>query len=175
MRNEGISALRFSRAFLLEHLPEPMSAADAHLQIYDRYPPGSRLRIRSVREPSTGRWTRFLSKRVPVGDDPMQWNVAEISLDDAEFRLFESLPGREIRKNRYFHDVGGLSVAFDVFLGDLRGLTMAWVHSDVREALIGFEMPYAAIEVTGDPFFDGSSLVLRNFLEVRREAERLVG
>ena len=118
----------FRRVFLLEALPEPLTRASAHIQIFDNYIDGTRLRIRSVRDPQTAAWTRILQQRfAAVEKDLSALKVAEIYLNDDEHARLEHLEGEEIRKNRYFHEFDGRMFSFDVYLGPLWGVNTARV------------------------------------------------
>ena len=162
------------RSFLIEGLPEPLTRASAHIQIFDNYIPETRLRIRSVRDPETSAWTRILQQRWPAGDNLACMKVSEIYLNDAEHARFEIFEGSEIRKNRYFHEYDRRTFSFDVFLGNLWGLNMARVEFEAIEDLESFESPpFAVFEVTGNSFFLGENLVVKTFEEVRTEVARL--
>lgn len=163
------------RVFLIEALPEPLTRASAHLQIFDNYIPGTRLRLRSVRDPETREWTRILQQRFPVSEDALALiKIAEIYLNEAEYAHFEPFEGNEIRKNRYFHEYDGRSFCFDVYLGPLWGLNTARVEFDSEEELEKYEPPpFAVFEVTNDRFFLGDVLVTKNFDDVRNEVARL--
>ena len=50
------------RIFLLHNLPEPLTRASRHLQIFDNYIENTRLRLRSVRIPETKTWTWILQQ-----------------------------------------------------------------------------------------------------------------
>ena len=164
-----------SRKFLLETLPEPLDPASSHLQIFDNYIDGTRMRLRLIRDPHSKQWSRSLQQRVEAGDpDHHIINLSEIHLNDAEYAKFERFRGLEIRKNRYFHDYDRESWHFDIYLGEPRGLCIGKVKFDSREELAGFEPPpYALIEITGDTFFAGESLVKKNYAEIREEVARL--
>ncbi|MEO7539892.1 MAG: hypothetical protein ABIV21_07680, partial [Pyrinomonadaceae bacterium] len=54
------------RKFLVERLPEPLTAASSHLQIFDNYIEHTRIRIRRVRDPYSNTWTRMLQQRSPI-------------------------------------------------------------------------------------------------------------
>lgn len=164
----------FRRLFLIEHLPEPMTRADAHLQIFDNYIENTRLRLRSVRIPETKRWTWILQQRFAVDEDLTHWKIAEIHLNETEYHLFEQFEGREIRKNRYFYESEDKQIEIDVFLGDLWGLNLARVSFDTIEELRDFRFPFAVLEVTGDEFFSGENLVGKTFADVRAEAASIV-
>ena len=159
----------FRCVFLLEALPEPLTRASAHIQIFDNYIDGTRLRIRSLRDPQTSTWTRILQQRFPaVDNEPSQLKVAEIYLNDEEHARLEHLEGEEIRKNRYFHEFDGRMFAFDVYLGPLWGVNTARVEFESAEELENFEPPpWILLEVTSDPFFLGENLVKVKFDDVR--------
>jgi CYTH domain-containing protein len=162
------------RSFLIEGLPEPLTRASAHIQIFDNYIPETRRRIRSVRDPEKAGWTRILQQRLSASDSLACIKVSEIYLNDDEYARFEIFEGTEIRKNRYFHEFDRRTFAFDVFLGKLWGLNMARVEFGSLDDLDRFEPPpFAALEVTNDPFFLGENLVTKNFDDVRSEVGRL--
>ena len=160
------------RLFLIERLPEPLTPASSHLQLFDNYIPTTRLRLRKIRDPYTKIWTWILQQRIHHTDDgrPVS-KLSEIHLDEAEYMMFEHLEGREIRKNRYFHEFDQTSFTFDVYLGALFGLSTARVDFGSCERLESFEPPpFALFDVTSDRFFDGGSLVDLRFSDVQTHA-----
>jgi CYTH domain-containing protein len=165
----------YQRLFLVETLPEPLTPASSHLQIFDNYVENTRLRLRLMREPHTKIWTRILQQRFAFHDgDAAVTKLAEIYLNEDEYPIFERLRGREIRKNRYFHEFDRTQWAFDVYLGEVRGVTTGKVEFDSAEALKNFEPPpFALIEITDEEFFEGRNLVEKNFVEIREEVARL--
>ena len=168
----------FQRLYLIEALPEPLMAASSHLQIFDNYIENTRLRLRLVRDPVTNAWMRSLQQRFSLDpQDHAITKLAEIHLNDVEYAVFERLRGREIRKNRYFHEFDRVMWAFDVYLGEPRGLTIAKTNFDSRKAMTTFvPPPFALIEITTDPFFAGENLVEKKFDEIRAEvAKKLSG
>ena len=162
------------RSFLIEALPEPLTRASAHIQIFDNYLLHTRLRFRSIRNPESGGWTRVLQQRFPAVDGQLaSLKFSEIYLSDVEYALFESFEGNEVRKNRYFHEFDGRNIAFDVFLGPLWGLNIARVEFETFDDLETFEIPpFAVVEVTDDAFFLGESLVTKTFRDVQDEVAK---
>ncbi len=163
------------RLFLIERLPEPLTRASSHLQLFDNYIENTRIRLRNIRDPYSNSWTRILQQRFPAVDGEYAvTKLAEIHLNDAEYAAFAHFEGREIRKNRYFHEFDRVSVAFDVYLGDLWGLNTARVDFETRDRTENFiPPPFAIFEVTNDAFFFGENLVEKKFSEVRAEVARL--
>jgi CYTH domain-containing protein len=166
--------IELRRLFLVDWLPEPLSRASAHIQIFDNYIANTRMRLRSVRDPETKEWTRILQQGIQLKDDLTQWKVSEIYLNEGEYAQFQIFEGMEIRKNRYFLEIDGRMAAFDVFLGNLWGLCMARVEFDTAVELERFEPPgYFVFEVTSDPFFTGTSLVTKTINEIKVEVAKL--
>jgi CYTH domain-containing protein len=162
------------RTFLLEGLPEPLTRASAHIQIFDNYIANTRMRLRSVRDPQTKNWTWILQQRFPAAHDLSCVKVAEIYLNEAEYNRFLIFEGTEIRKNRYFHEYDGRMFAFDVYIGDLWGLHIARVVFETAGAMENFAPPpFAVFEITSDEFFLGENLVGKKFEDVQAEVAKI--
>ena len=174
MITNKIYTTELRRTFLTEGLPEPVNAADTHLQIFDNYIANTRMRLRSVRVPETKQWTRILEHRFPFDENDLTtWNVSQIYLDEAEHEVFAGFEGREIRKNRYFYKVDDKDIEIDIFLGDLWGLNIANVEFEDPEELDDFKgLDFAVKEVTRDPFFVNSNLVGKVFSDVQDRLAR---
>jgi CYTH domain-containing protein len=159
------------RVFLLEDLPEPLTRASRHLQLFDNYIKNTRMRLRSVRDPQTKEWMRILEQRFPVDERDLRvWRSWEIHLNTNEYQAFERFEGREIRKNRYFYQAGGRDLEIDVFIGNLWGLHLAKVYFETIEDLQKFEKPDIAVaEVTNNFFFTGENLLEKTFADVQAE------
>ncbi|HQZ96533.1 MAG TPA: hypothetical protein PLP21_09460 [Pyrinomonadaceae bacterium] len=163
------------RLFLVEGLPEPLTPASSHLQIFDNYIENTRIRLRQIRDPYSSKWTRVLQQRFPVVEDHgTVTKLAEIYLNEAEYGAFERSASQEIRKNRYFHEIDLVAVAFDIFLGPLQGLTTARVDFETKEAMENYiPPPFFIFEASNDPFFSGENLVTKTFAEIKNEVEIL--
>ena len=162
------------RIFLIEHLPEPLTRADRHLQIFDNYLENTRLRLRVLRVPETKEWSWILQQRFATDESGANWKIAEIHLNETEYHFFEQFEGREIRKNRYFYESEGKQIEIDVFLGNLWGLNLARVCFESVEEMSDFQFPFTTLEVTGDEFFDGTNLVEKNFTDVQQRVAEIV-
>lgn len=165
----------FYRIFLIDALPEPLTRASSHLQIFDNYLPNTRLRLRAMRSPETKDWTHILQQRFSVPQaEAGTWKTADIYLNEAEYAHLRIFEGNEIRKNRYFHEFDGRTYAFDVYLGPLWGLQTARVEFATREEMMAMEPPaFAILEITGDLFFGGGSLVNKSFADIQKEVNSL--
>jgi hypothetical protein len=168
------------RVFLLENLPEPLTRASRHLQIFDNYIENTRLRLRSIRSPETKEWVWILEQRFLL-EDSGRWGISKIHLDENEHRAFEMFEGREInknekvqtneiRKNRYFYQGGERQIEIDLFLGELWGLVTAQINFQTAEEMSKLETPpFAILEVTDNEFFTGKNLVGKTFADVQTE------
>lgn len=165
----------FQRLFLIERLPDPLTPMSSHIQLFDNYIENTRMRIRNIRVPETKEWRHILEQRFLISKaDPGCWKVAEIFLDETEYQAFERFEGREIRKNRYFHEFDARTFDFDVYLGSLWGLCMAKIKFLTAAEMEKFEPPpFAIFEVTSDPFFFGANLVTKKFDEVQAEVAKI--
>jgi CYTH domain-containing protein len=163
------------RLFLIERLPEPLTPASSHLQLFDGYIENTRMRVRQIREPRANVWTRILQQRFPATENEYAvTKLAEIYLNNEEYGILEPLIGREIRKNRYFHEFDRASFAFDVYLGQLWGLNTARVDFERRDQMDAFvPPPFAVFEVTEDAFFNGENLVGKTFADVQAEVAKI--
>ena len=161
----------YRRLFLIAELPEPLTRASSHLQIFDNYIKNTRLRLRSVRDPETKLWNFSMQQQIFPGEDLAHLKYAEIHLDEKEHQVFESFEERnvkqnervttnEIRKNRYFFDYYNRQLEIDVFLGDLWGLNLVKTTFKNLTELRDYSLPsFAVKEITADKFFAGENLV----------------
>lgn len=156
------------RRFVIEVLPEPLKPSDEHVQIFENYVPGTRLRLKSLRRPSTDERSWFLEQRETTGYGVT--SVNRIRLDRPEYDALRPLRGREIRKNRYEFEHDGTVFEIDVYLGDLWGLNLAAVRFAALADAEAFEPPaFCLLEVTDNPSFEGSNLVDLDFPAARSE------
>ncbi len=163
------------RLFLIEALPDPLTPASRHLQIFDNYLAGTRLRLRKIRDPPTKAWTRILQQRFPAADGHRTvTKLSEIYLNETEYAYLERFEGREIRKNRYFHEVDNTPVIFDIYLGGLWGLNTARVDFQSAESMAEYiPPPLFVLEVSNEAFFSGEVIVDKNFDDVQAEVARI--
>lgn len=164
------------RLFLIQDLPEPLTRASRHLQIFDNYIENTRLRLRRVRVPQTKEQSWMLEHRFPADENNLAiWKISEIFLREDEYRVFERFEGREIRKNRYFYELDDQQIAVDLYLGDLWGLITAKARFETEDEMKHFEAPpFAVHEITNNYFFAGENLVAKKFVDIQNEFERLM-
>ncbi|MEA2174067.1 MAG: hypothetical protein QOD00_1659 [Blastocatellia bacterium] len=157
------------RRFLLRDLPEGLTRASEHVQIWDNYIMGTRLRLRQIRVPATKerRW-KLTQKFAPAPPDFSRTVITNIYLSPQEYEVFSVFEGNEIRKNRYPFEQEGRKYGIDVFLGPLWGLILAETSFETDEEMDQFLMPpFAFAEVTRDEMFTGGKLAYLTIEELQ--------
>jgi len=164
------------RKFLLREMPEPLTRASEHVQIWDNYLTGTRLRLRKIRTPQTKKWTMKLTQKfAPAPPDFSRTIITNTYLSAYEYEVLSVFEGNEIRKNRYPFELDGRRYSIDVFLGALWGLILAETDFETDEEVAGFALPpFAAADVTNEELFTGGRLVDLTIEELRAEMNRLL-
>lgn len=148
------------RKFLLRQLPEPLTGASEHTQIWDNYITNTRLRIRRVRYPKTRKYVVKLTQKYPLEtNDLSRCMITNMYLSAMEYQVFSIFEGNEIRKNRYPFECEGNKYSIDAFIGPLLGLIIAEISFETNEEMNAFTPPpFAVKEVTQDIRFTGGKL-----------------
>jgi CYTH domain-containing protein len=159
------------RRFLLRDMPEPLTRAAEHVQIWDNYITGTRLRLRKIRVPRTKeRIWKLTQKYTPEPPDFTRTIITNIYLSPAEYAVLSVFEGNEIRKNRYPFEYEGRKYSIDVFLGALWGLVLAETDFETDEEMRDFAPPpFAVMDVSTDEMFTGARLVELSSDEIRTE------
>lgn len=150
--------LERERRWLLSDLP-----AEPHvrrtLEIYDRYLPGTSLRLRVIEEAGASPVCKLGHKVRLRQDEPSTVAHTTMYLDDAARELLAAIPADELTKTRHLLAGGEPPWAVDVFHGELDGLVLAEVDLGGRPDPSDLEPPApSAIEVTCDVRFTGGAL-----------------
>jgi CYTH domain-containing protein len=162
------------RRFLLRDLPPPLTRPSEHVQIWDNYITGTRLRLRRIRVPRTKElaW-KLTQKYAPAPPDFSRTVITNIYLTSAEYEVLSVFEGNEIRKNRYPFEHEGRTYSIDIFLGALWGLVLAETSFESDEEMRDFRPPpFAVMDVTEDEMFTGARLVGLSIDDIRAEFER---
>jgi CYTH domain-containing protein len=164
------------RRFLLRELPEPLTRASEHVQIWDNYITGTRLRLRKIRIPQTRKWNLKLTQKfAPAPPDYSRTVITNTYLSAYEYEVLSVFEGNEIRKNRYPFEYEDRKYSIDVFLGALWGLILAETEFETDEEMDKFTLPpFAVMDVTNEEMFTGGRLVDLTIDELRAELARLM-
>jgi CYTH domain-containing protein len=164
------------RRLILREMPLPLTRASEHVQIWDNYITGTRLRLRKIRTPQTRKWTMKLTQKfAPAPPDFSRTIITNTYLSAYEYQVLSVFEGNEIRKNRYPFEYEGRRYSIDVFLGALWGLILAETDFETDEEMDGFTTPpFAVMDVTNEEMFTGGRLVDLTTDELRVELQRLL-
>jgi len=139
--------------------PIDLSGAARVFQIDDRYLIGTRLRVRTVREPGRAVVHKLGQKVRLAAAQPSSLAHTTLYLDEAEYALLAAHPAATLSKTRHVlsqpaqHDV-----AVDVFHGDLSGLTLAEIDLGAGGTLSEALPSWLGDEVTDVEEFTGGAL-----------------
>ena len=168
------AALENERRFLVRREVVEALALSRPRLIKDRYLAGGRLRLRTITDQATGAREFKLCKKYG-SSDAVSEPIVNIYLSQAEHAAFAILPGVEIAKRRCLVEHAGRGFSLDLFLGDLEGLAMCEAEAATREDILAVAFPpWAAVEITADPFFSGASLAGAAPADVRRKTAQLL-
>src|SRR3954471_7981619 len=88
------------REFLVRGLPEPLTRASRHGQIWDNYITNTRLRLRKIRIPETRKYIlKLTQKYASDASDLSRTVITNTYLSPAEYAVLAIFEGNEIRKN----------------------------------------------------------------------------
>lgn len=151
--------VEYERRFLVSPRAGWQSAVESYSKTFeDKYLRDSRLRLRILTDPDTGRRVIKLNKKFE-STSPYFRTVSRILLSPREYDLIEALEGDRLTKTRYYQNYLGRVFSIDVFEGELDGLVLCETEAEGLEDLMSAEPPsYATHEVTDDPFFEGGNL-----------------
>jgi len=151
------SRVEYERRFLVRGVDWRVLASNA-LSIDDKYLHGTRLRLRVVCDQRSGERTIKLTRKA-ASPSPFHRTLNRILLTPAEHRVFDRLAGDRLTKVRRHCVHAGRRYAVDEFDGELAGLVLCEIEAgDLEELMRAIAPPFAGIEVTTDPFFDGVNL-----------------
>jgi CYTH domain-containing protein len=124
LREGKYARIERERRFLVAQ-PPPASAAVRVVQITDRYLTGTRLRLRRMQHPDSGRCDFKFTQKLPTHrPGHVQALITNTYLDQAEYDLLSTLPAAVLTKTRLSVPPMGV----DVFVGPLAGLVLAEVE-----------------------------------------------
>ena len=81
------------RTYLIEALPDPLTRASAHIQLFDNYIANTRIRLRSVRDPESRAWTHIMQQRTHADGAVYRTKLSEIYLNEDEYDRFQVVRG----------------------------------------------------------------------------------
>jgi CYTH domain-containing protein len=147
--------LENERRFLVVDCPD-LSTAPGRL-IEDIYLNNGRLRLRAITEIRGARQFKLCKKY--ESENPVSGPMVNVYLSAAEHAVLAALPGRPLRKRRDSIIWRNVTYSVDVFESALQGLIICEAEADSPGAIQDLAFPpWAAREVTNDPFYSGGHL-----------------
>lgn len=164
--------IELERTFLLKYKPDSLENLPSK-EIIDVYFPQSAehpvLRLRKKGE-------RFeLTKKQPKdGKDSSEQTEDTIILSKEEFEEFARLPGKQLRKIRYYYKFNGRIAEIDIYQDSLQGLCVVDVEFEKVEDKNNFGMPeFCLVDVTQDKSFAAGILAGKNYEDIEPVLEKL--
>jgi adenylate cyclase len=161
----------FELTFLAKELPEGFTTELSSKEILDIYIPKSAdhaiLRIRKNGD------AYEITKKQPVsGTDSSHQTENTIPLTKEEFEVLSNLPGKRLRKIRYYYSENGTDYEIDIFKDQLEGLVVVDVEFNSNEEKAKFVAPdWVLADVTQDKFIAGGILCGRSYADIETELQ----
>lgn len=166
-----LNMIEYERTYLVRTLPEGLADCDSK-EVLDIYLPttGEHLTLRIRKHGDKHEMTK---KKPAAGADSSEQLEQTIHLEPEEWQELASLPGRRLRKIRYYYPWNGHTAEIDVFQDDLLGLVLADFEFSGPDAKDDFETPeFCLADVTQEKFIAGGMLCGRDYSEIQAELAR---
>jgi len=159
--------IELEKTYLVKYLPEGLRKCD-HKEILDIYIPESSrhpvVRIRKYGEQYE------ITKKEPVAEDSSIQTEQTVKLNQEEFEELNKLPGKRVRKIRYYYDYQGRTAEIDVFQDKLLGLVWVDFEFEGADEKDSFSMPeFCLADVTQEEFIAGGMLAGKSYQDIEED------
>ena len=121
--------IELERRWLLAKLPDSLQNSQDYQLIEDRYITGTPLRLRRMTDAGGQVIARKLTQKYQADDQTAYaTTITNFYLDEASYKLLETLPARLLVKKRYKLADGRFQFSIDHFSGPLTGLILAEIE-----------------------------------------------
>ena len=157
--------VELEKTFLLKELPKDLSKSESK-EILDVYIPISIshpiLRIRKKGD------TFEITKKFPVTEEDFSVQKEQtIALSEKEFVALLKIPGKKVKKMRYYYPLGKYIAEIGIFLDDLKGLALVDVEFNSAEEKEKFQMPdFCLADTTQEYFLAGGFLAGKKYSDI---------
>jgi len=161
----------FELTYLMREMPKGVLESEFK-EILDIYLPASsdhaHLRVRKSGEKYE------ITKKHPVhGTDSSHQIENTIPLTEEEFNELAQLPGKRVRKIRYYYNERGVDYEIDVLQDGLKGLVLVDVEFSSNEQKTKFTPPaWILVDVTQEKFIAGGMLCGKVYSDIESELNR---
>lgn len=162
--------LELEKTYLLAKLPAGLKDCK-FIEIVDIYIPASNahpnMRIRK-------KGTKIeLTKKIPINNDASKQTEHTIPLSEEEFEVLLTVPGKKVRKLRYYFPVNESIAEIDVFQDGLSGLVLVDFEFTNPEAQSKFEAPdFCLTEITQEEFIAGGYLAGKSYKDIENKLKK---
>jgi len=158
--------IELERTFLLKELPKDIKKCKS-VEILDIYFPTTMphpiLRLRKKDNQF------ILTKKAPVKNDASEQKEQTIILSEEEFLALSTLPGKKLRKIRYYYPINKYLAEIDIFLDDLQGLALVDFEFPSIKEKERFSIPdFCLVDITQEDFIAGGSLAGRKYSDIEQ-------
>lgn len=109
-----------------------------------------------------------ITKKSPLKDDASEQEEQTITLTKEEFSELAILPGKRLRKIRYYYPINGQLAEIDLFLDDLEGLALADFEFSSLKEKESFQMPdFCLADVTQEESIAGGFLAGKKYSDIK--------
>ncbi len=157
--------IELERTFLLKNLPENFQHCPS-AEYLDLYLPQPAVHpVLRVRKKGN---TFEITKKLPKENDPSEQEEQTIILSEEEFFALTTLPGKKLRKIRYYYPFNNQTAEIDLFLDELEGLGLVdFEFSSVKEKE-NFSMPkFCLVDVTYEEAIAGGILAGKKYSDLQ--------
>jgi CYTH domain-containing protein len=159
------------KTYLAKYLPEGLLQAP-YKEIIDIYFPTKaehpKLRLRK-----NGEKYEMTKKTLVNPADASSQIENTIPLSKDEFEELSQLPGKRVRKLRYYYDYDGLTAEIDVFQDALQGLVVIEFEFQSEEQLQAFRTPdFCLVDITQEDFIAGGMLCGKSYEDISNHLKK---
>ncbi len=163
--------IELEKTYLVKELPENLKECRSK-EVLDIYIPEEKehpnLRVRK-----SGEHYEITKKEPVVKGDASKQKETTIIITEDEFDDLNKMPGKRVRKIRYFYEYKEMVSEIDVFQDDLGGLVVADFEFDNEEEKDRFEMPdFCLADVTQENFIAGGMVCGKKYSDIEEDLNR---
>lgn len=157
--------LELERTYLLTKIPKGLKSCK-FVEIIDLYIPASKahpvMRIRKKGDKLE------ITKKVPNNNDASNQTEHTIPLSELEFNVLLSVPGKKLRKLRYYFPVDKKVAEIDVFQDELAGLIVVDFEFSNLAEKEDFKAPdFCSEDITQEEFIAGGYLAGKTYADIK--------
>jgi CYTH domain-containing protein len=159
------------KTYLAKYLPKDLKKF-RKVEICDIYLPKSSphpvMRLRKIGQ------EYLLFKKIPLDKkDASIQKEQVINLSREEYQVFKRIPGKKLRKVRYYYPYKGKIAEIDVFQDKLKGLVAVEFEFKNKKEMRKFKMPdFCLADVTQEKFYAGGILAGKKYKDLERVLEK---